>query len=295
MRRYALPSFVSCLMLRIQGAPMVVTIRTAAVILALAVPSFSARLSAPASRDFETYAASVEKRLAQQHASPATYLASLNSGATSTAELERQLRAGELHMEPVNGGTRSADGALVHHWRGAAFVPGGRAAEMLALLRDYNRLSTYYSPEVQSSRLIAERGGASTVVMRFKKLVVVPIVLDTEYEVRNGLGRDGAGYSVSRSTHIWEVENPGSAKERRMTEGDDDGFLWRLNTYWSFIEVPGGLLIECEAISLTRDVPAGLGWLVTPVIQDMPRDSLKFTLTATRNALGTTGVKEAHR
>ena len=71
-----------------------------------------------------------------------------------------------------------------------------------------------------------------------------------------------------------------------MTEGDDDGFLWRLNTYWSFLEVPGGLLIECEAISLTRDVPAGLGWLVAPVIQDMPRESLKFTLTATRNASG---------
>ncbi len=44
-----------------------------------------------------------------------------------------------------------------------------------------------------------------------------------------------------------------------MKEGDDDGFLWRLNTYWSFVEVPGGLLIECEAISLTRDVPAGPG------------------------------------
>ena len=44
-----------------------------------------------------------------------------------------------------------------------------------------------------------------------------------------------------------------------MKEGDDDGFLWRLNTYWSFVEVPGGLLIECEAISLTRDVPARTG------------------------------------
>ena len=44
---------------------------------------------------------------------PATYLASLNSGATSGAELERQLRAGDLRMEPVNGGTRSGDGRTV--------------------------------------------------------------------------------------------------------------------------------------------------------------------------------------
>ena len=194
-------------------------------------------------------------------------------------------------MEPVNGGTRSVPGGLLHHWRGAAFVPGGRAADMLHLLRDYNRLSTYYAPEVESSRLVAERGGVATVAMRFKKQLIVPIVLDTQYDVHMGTTGEAAGYSVSRSTHIWEVEYPGTAKERRMTEGDDDGFLWRLNTYWSFVEVPGGLLIECEAISLTRDVPAGLGWLVSPVIQDMPRDSLKFTLTATRNALVPTGVK----
>ena len=273
---------------------MGLTIRTAAVIVALTVPCSSARLGAPAKQAFDAYVATVEKRLDQQHGSPRTYLASLDVAAGS-AELVRQLRSGELRMEPVNGGTRSVTGGLLHHWRGVAFVPGARAADMLALLRDYNRLSTYYAPEVESSRLVAERGDVATVAMRFKKQMVVPIVLDTEYDVRNGLTREGAGYSISRSTHIWEVENPGTAHERRMPEGNDDGFLWRLNTYWSFVEVPGGLLIECEAISLTRDVPAGLGWLVAPVIQDMPRDSLKFTLTATRSGLSSTAVKEAHR
>ena len=121
--------------------------------------------------------------------------------------------------------------------------------------------------------------------MRFKKQIVVPIVLDAEYDVQNGLTATGEGYSLSRSTHIWEVENAGTSRERRLAEGNDDGFLWRLNTYWSFVEVPGGLLIECEAVSLTRDIPAGLGWMVAPVVQQMPRESLKFTLTATRNAL----------
>jgi hypothetical protein len=36
-------------------------------------------------------------------------------------------------------------------------------------------------------------------------------------------------------------------------------------------------------------------WLVAPVIQDMPRESLKFTLTATRNALGSSALKQAHQ
>jgi hypothetical protein len=274
---------------------MRVTIRIAVVILALTLSCFAARLGTPAQQAFDTYAASVERRLAQQHANPDVYLASLNSTATQRADLERQLRGGDLRMEPVNGGTRSVPGGLLHHWRGAAFVPGGHASDMLALLRDYNRLSTYYAPEVESSRLVAEHAGVATVAMRFRKQMIVPIVLDTQYDVQMGMTGETAGYSISRSIHIWEVDNPGTAKERRMTEGNDDGFLWRLNTYWSFVEVQGGLLIECEAISLTRDVPAGLGWLVAPVIQDMPRDSLKFTLTATRNALSTTGAKAGHR
>jgi len=268
--------------------------QTVAAILALALPCWSARLTAPASQAFDAYAASVEKRLTQQHSSHATYLAALGSGASHT-EMELRLQDGALLMQPVDGGTRLVSGGLLHHWRGVAFVPGGSAADMLALLRDYDHLSTYYAPEVESSRLVSDRAGTATVAMRFRKQIVVPIVLDTEYEVRNGLTSESSGYSMSHSTHIRELEYPGTSHERRMKEGDDDGFLWRLNTYWSFVEVPGGLLIECEVISLTRDVPAGLGWLVAPVIQDMPRDSLKFTLTATRNALSSIARKEAHK
>ena len=43
--------------------------------------------------------------------------------------------------------------------------------------------------------------------------------------------------------------------------------------------------MECEAISLTRDVPTGLGWLVQPIIQDLPKQSLESTLRETRAAL----------
>jgi hypothetical protein len=274
---------------------MGVIFRAAAAILALTVPCSSARLSYPTLQAYQTYASSVEKRIFQQHARPDTYLATFNVGATERAEIERRLRSGGLQVEPVNVSTRLADGGLLHHWRGAAFVSGARASDMLALLRDYDRLPTYYAPEVESSHLISQRAGVDTVAMRFKKQVVVPIVLDAEYRVQTNLTRAGAGYSVSQSSHIWEVDSPGTARERRMTEGDDDGFLWRLNSYWSFVEAPDGLFIECEAISLTRDVPAGLGWLVAPVVQEMPRDSLKFTLTATRNALGSSALKEVQR
>jgi hypothetical protein len=43
--------------------------------------------------------------------------------------------------------------------------------------------------------------------------------------------------------------------------------------------------VQCEAISLTRDVPVGLGPLLSPFISSIPKESLEFTLRATRAAL----------
>jgi len=262
--------------------------------LLLATPCPAARLSLQAKQAFENYAAALEKRLAQQHASPDTYLAVFNLGASERAEAERQLRLGGMRVEPVDGGTREVRQGLLHHWRGMAFVPGAKAKDMLALLRDYNRLAKYYAPEVESSHVLSDNGGVATVAIRMKKQKVVTVVLDTEYDVRTGL-TGATGYGFSRSTHIWQIAEAGTAHERRLPEGNDDGFLWRLNSYWSFVDLPDGLLIECEAISLTRGVPSGLAWLIMPIIEDMPRKSLKFTLSATRNALGSSLLKGAHQ
>lgn len=47
--------------------------------------------------------------------------------------------------------------------------------------------------------------------------------------------------------------------------------------------------MECRAISLSRNVPLGLGWMIEPIIQKLPRESLIKTLEDARQALtGTT-------
>ena len=70
-----------------------------------------------------------------------------------------------------------------------------------------------------------------------------------------------------------------------MPVGNDNGFLWRLYSYWRFQERDGGVYMECEAVSLTRDIPTGLNWLIEPIIRDLPKESLVKTLEATRHAL----------
>jgi hypothetical protein len=58
-----------------------------------------------------------------------------------------------------------------------------------------------------------------------------------------------------------------------------------LYSYWRFYQADGGIYIQCNAVSLTRDVPTGLGWLIRPFIQKIPSESLSFTLDATRAAI----------
>jgi hypothetical protein len=73
--------------------------------------------------------------------------------------------------------------------------------------------------------------------------------------------------------------------ERLEPSGHDRGFLWRMNTYWRFEQKDGGTYVECQSISLTRDIPAGLGWLIGPYVTSVPRESLTFTLATTRSAV----------
>jgi len=262
------------------------SLRAAALLLIGSSLSPAARLSQPAQQAFETYITTFEAHRARQHASP---------GRSATPVPAPSA----VQIEPVNGGSWEVTGGLVHHWRATAFVPNASASELLALLRDSDHLARYYAPRVVASRALTGEGGRAAVAMRFKEQRVITVVLDAEFEAESGLTGGGRGYSISRSTHIWQVDQPGTAEERRREEGADDGFLWHLNSYWGFEQKGEGLLMECEAVSLTRDIPAGLSWLIAPIVESLPRASLEFTMTATRNALAASALtkhdEEAHR
>jgi hypothetical protein len=245
--------------------------------LLLAVNCVGASLSPSAERAYGIYVSNVEARLARQHARPGTYLVG---------------EAG-MRVEAVNGGTWQVSGAMLHHWRGAAFVPNATPQDLFAVLRDFSQYPRHYAPQVVAARALADNGETTTLALRFKEQKVLTIVLDGEYEVETKLFGNERGYSFSRSSHVWQIENFGTAHERRYPEGQDDGFLWRLNSYWSFTRLHGGLQMECEAVSLTRDVPPGLGWLIKPIVGNLPREALEFTLRATRNALTANLVREA--
>jgi hypothetical protein len=176
-------------------------------------------------------------------------------------------------------------GGLIHDWTGITFVPGVTLQQTLTALQDYDRDADYYRPTVLRAKLLSRAGNSFRVFLRLKETHVLTVVLDTEYEIQYLVVDSTHAASVSHSTLITEIENAGSAQEHATPPKDNHGFLWRLYSYWRFYQADGGVYIQCNAISLTRDVPAGLGWLAGPFIENVPRESLDFTLTATREAL----------
>lgn len=229
---------------------------------------------------FKGYVDEVESRLAQQHRAKNAFLA------FPDRQSEMRLRHGELIIEQL---TPSAGpdlpGAMLHHWRGTVFVPGAKAADFERLMKDFNAYPQYFSPQVLQARVLAQQDGQLQAWMRVRQRHVIPVVMDTTYAVSFERLDGQHGYSIARSTHIAEIQSAGTGAERALNASEEHGFLWRLNTYWSYEERDGGLYMQIESVSLTRSIPSGMGWAIRPYVESVPRESLEFTLRAACDAL----------
>ena len=174
---------------------------------------------------------------------------------------------------------------LIHDWIAAALIPESTTQDVLAVIQDYDNHKNIYKPEVIDSRLISRNGSDFKIYLRLLKKKVITVVLDTDHDVHYRRLNDSRWVCRSHTTRIAEVENAGRSDERVFEPDHGYGFLWRLCSYWRFEERGAGVVVECRAISMTRDVPFGLGWAIEPIIEKLPRESLVNTLEATRRAL----------
>ena len=224
------------------------------------------------SEAFDRYIRQTEQRLDERK----TFL-----WADESPDRARRIKAGEVVVEPTGAKPEIAvPNGLIHDWTGSVFLPGVSLERTLALVRDYDRHKQYYKPEVVDSRVLSHEGNDYRIYLRLLKKQILTVVLDTEHEVHYTQVDAKRWRSNSRTTKIAEVDNG-----RPLAPGTGHGFLWRLNSYWRFEERDGGTWMECQAVSLTRDIPTGLGWLIDPIIRKLPKESLANTLKETRTAL----------
>lgn len=172
-----------------------------------------------------------------------------------------------------------ADG-MVHHWRGAVLL---RGASLDTLMRRLQTEPPPPSPEVLRASVLARGSAFLKVHLRLKRTKIVTVVYDTEHDVTFTRHGDRRAASRSVASRIVEIEDPGTPQERPLADGDDSGFLWRLNAYWRYEAVPGGVLAECESISLSRAIPFGLGVVAGPIIRSTAKESMERTLESLRD------------
>lgn len=210
------------------------------------------------------------------------------SQATHRDAYYAELHTGGVVIERLetldNGKPITAPGALIHHWIGTVFIPGATLAQTLEFMQDYDHKKDYFRPDIQRSKILQHQGDDFFVNLRFYKKKIITIVDDTDHQVHYHVVDATHAWSRSHATRIQEVENPGEPNERLDPQGHDRGFLWGMDTYWRFQQKDGGTYAECQSVSLTRDIPTGLGWVVGPFVISVPQESLTFTLVTARAA-----------
>src|SRR3974377_2374611 len=153
-----------------------------------------------------------------------------------------KLKRGEVVLQRIlpQGQDREISGGMIHDWEGIAFIPKATLNEVLTLLQDYDRQSTYFAPDVEKSKIEEHSGNYYRVFLRFRRKKIITVVLNSEHDVNYFSDSSTRAHSRSSATRIAEVENAGEPSEKEKLPGHDNGFMWRMETWWRLEEKDGG-------------------------------------------------------
>ena len=238
---------------------------------------------------FDKYARLTEQRINTETAGGPAFLWIDTLPQNRHAEVLRGLQQAGVIIERLEtrDGSKEIDvpDGLIHHWVGTVFVPRAGVKDAVALMQDYDRHSSYFAPAIARSKLLEREGARFRVALRFYVKKIIAVTMDTENDAEFFHPAGDRAHSRIRSTRVSEIADAGTPQEKPKPSSEENGFMWNLNTYWRFLERDGGTYIQCESLTLTRDVPFAFAWIIRPIVTQMPKESLTFTLAKTREAL----------
>ena len=230
------------------------------------------------------------------------YLASVNARMIDRAhgsflwvdeseERLRRVRDGEIVVAPIQPKMPIAvPHGLVHHWIGASFLPGAHLEDVIARLRDYDRYDEFYAPAVKDVQVVERDSDPDQARDRFVITLTNPSLfskraLESEYTSNYTPVDAHRSYSLSHSVRVQEWSEYGTARQRKLPQGEGSGYIWNISTISRFEERDGGVYLEIEAIALSRDVPPTVRLLADPIIRRVSKASLATSLDETRKAV----------
>jgi hypothetical protein len=244
-------------------------------------PAFSAVLRPETVHAWQEYVQAADRRTQVQPDSGRPFL-----WIDQNPERRARVQRGEVVIEPVAGrGTKDAPNGLIHDWLGGIFIPNATAEGVLGVLDDYDRYRDIYKPVVTDSRSLGSTDCGSEFSMTWERRVLfVNAGMQGWYRSREFPVDSRRGYAIADATRIQQIEERNHVKQL-LPPDTGSGYLWRLHSITKYEQRDGGVYLEVEALALSRDIPASVKWLVTPVVNRMSISSLETTLKQTRDAV----------
>jgi len=221
------------------------------------------------------------------HLSPATVEAYEKYVAAAEVKMDGNIQTsansnGNVDLKAIAGSPSNVTDGMIHDWVGGVLIKGASVDKALRMFQDYQNYKKVFAPDVVDSKELGHEGDRWRSMLRINhRQGLISVTFDTEYAIQYQQLGGGRWTIRSHSTKINELDGDG----KPLPDGTGQGMLWRMNSYWLIEPRPEGAYLECRAISLSRDIPTGLGWIVRPIVSTLPRDSLRSTIEEARNAL----------
>ena len=261
----------------------------ALLLIALATLTLSSQLEAGKAkvetlRVWAEYVRLTEGRIDHELESEASFFARDGQQTETKTLSSGEVTVTEMHTKDPYGRRISVPGGAIHHWRGSILIPNTDLETVLKSVRNPDQ-SEPLQEDVLEARVLERGENSLRVYLKLIRRKIITVAYDTEHLVR--LQRHGGKRASSRSiaTRIVELQNVNTPEEGERPPGQDRGFLWRLNSYWKYEERDGGVLVECESLTLSRDYPSILKPVFGPIVSSVARGSMLRTLTSMRDRL----------
>ena len=247
-----------------------------------AARTHAAELQPQTVKAWQSYVEITEGRIGKELSSQKGFLA-LDFQSSSESFKERQSAlSGKIPIKQMPSGDEENHGihvpdGMVHHWRGSVFIPGVPLDFVFSRVTNPSKEDTRQE-DVLDSRVLESTPGQLKLYLKLQRSKIVTVIYNTEHLVRYQWQGNTQAFSSSTATKISEIERLNGNTEREKPEGRDRGFLWRMNSYWRYQQVPGGVIVECESMTLSRSIPSFLEFMVRPIINKVARESMNRTL-----------------
>jgi hypothetical protein len=208
---------------------------------------------------------------------------------------KQHLDSGEIVVEPIGKGNPiPVPHGLIHHWIGAAFIPGATIQDLSGVVGDYSKYSEIYRPTLVKAQLLdSSHDDQKLSIVWVQRVLLVNAAFYTELDSNAFALNSRQGYMTFSTTRVQQIEHYGEKEEQRLAPDEGSGYLWRLISFARFEERDSGLYLELEVIGLSKDLPGSLRFLLKPVLDHVPRQALAMKLDQTRQAIRSRASKRS--